>query len=323
MLNRFFLILVSFLFFSCATITLKGTYKLKVKSDIASKIQYHDSTYNLPTEIEVYRSPNPLRFIYIVDTLRIKISIESKLNPTYKYGNIICFPSGFMVDLLSDKRFYYGKILILNPNGVQLDSKKLQLESSKIQSTYNPNQLVKKFVTEVSKFHLSYSIPTACNFYMQPIGQGIKKSVGFGFTFGLDYNYKKNKFISFNVASFVDRFGQFNYSLEDDFSEYERQASDNFSLSDNFKFNRFTLGYGINFSQSNWSYNSVARIDDYFIKTTKLQYNQNFGFVFTGYFQVFKHFLVGVHYRPSILEVAPSTKFSYQHIFGLDYQLKF
>ena len=321
MTQRFFLLFLSFLFFSCASITLESSYKLQVKSDVASKIKYQDSTYNLPAEIEVYRSPKPLLITYIVDSLKTKISVESQLNPTYKYGNLFWFPSGYIVDMFNDKRFYYGKILILNSNTVMLDSKKLLIEPSKELKTYTKNQLVTKFVSEISKFRYYFSFPTACNFYMQPAGQGVKKGVGFGITTGRDYFYKKNKFVSFTVAGFTNKFGTFDFYISD--YEYEKLSETSFSLTDNFKIKRFSLGYGLNFSENNWYFEDKIEIDDFAIRNEKRRFNQNLGFTFNGYFKVFRCFYVGIDYRPSILQVAPSTKFLYQHIFGLDYQFKF
>ena len=323
MIYRLFFLIISFLLFSCASITLESSYKLKVKSDVASKIKYQDSTYNLPTEIEVYRSPKPLLLTYIVDSLKTKISVESQLNPTYKYGNMLCFPSGYIVDMLNDKRFYYGKILILNSNTVMLDSKKLLIEPPKELKTYTKNQLITKFVSEISKFRYHFSIPIACNFYMQPVGQGVKKGVGFGITAGMDYFYKKNKFVSFTVAGFTNKFGFNRYDYLDEFYEYERLSATNFSLTDNFKINRFSLGYGLNFSENNWYFEDRLDIDDFIVRTKKERFNQNLGFVFTGYFKVYKCIHIGVNYRPTILQVDPSTKFLYQHIFGFDFQFKF
>ena len=323
MINKVLLVLVLFMFFSCATIRLDKTYKLEVKSDVASSIKFEDSIYVLPTNIEVYRSERPLKLTYIVDTTKTKVSVKPILHPNYNYGNLITI-SGYLFDHLSEKRFYYGKTLILNPN---IPAKLIEEPLFKSLKEYGNdfvNQFSKSYSTEKGDVHFNFSIPTACNFYMQPIGQGIKKSVGFGVAIGLDYCYKKNKYLSFELAGFVDHFRLFGKSYEDDDDYiFERQSATHYSLTDNFKLKRFSIGYGIAYSENNWYQENVKQIDDYDVIASKIRYNRNLGFVFNGYFHIFKHFLVGVHYRPSILEVAPSTEFSYQHIFGVDYQFKF
>ena len=92
---------------SCASISLEKTYKLEIKSDKISKIQYQDSIYSLPTKIEIYRSTKPLKFTYIADSINHNFEFNAIHNPNFVYGNL--FVGGYHIDLLNPKRFYYGK----------------------------------------------------------------------------------------------------------------------------------------------------------------------------------------------------------------------
>ena len=54
---------------SCGSLSLEKTYKIEIKSDKISKVQYGDSTFNLPIKIKVYRSKKPLKLTYITNSI--------------------------------------------------------------------------------------------------------------------------------------------------------------------------------------------------------------------------------------------------------------
>lgn len=320
---KFFSILVIVLLFcSCASIRLDETYKLQVKSDKKSQVKYQDSTYDLPAEIEVYRSKKPLKIIYIYDSIKKIIKIERKLHPNFIYGNIFIYSMGYFIDLTNSKRFYYGKTIILNPNdSVQVIREPLFDSPLQIGKDIL-NQLTKEYPTKKGNLDFTISIPIATNFEMRPLNQGIKKSVGFGISIGADYYYKKNKFLSLTLSVLADKLKLTSYYDEPPYDN-QKIFSQNISLTDNFKLNRFSLGYGLNFSENGWLYVKSKEFETLFeIKYIK-KYNYNLGFAFNGYYQVFKCFYVGLNYKPTIFQVYPTKKLLYQHVLGIDCQFRF
>ena len=310
------------IFSSCATIRLDKTYKLNVESEEVSKIKYNDSIYNLPTKITVNRSKVPLILTYITDSVNKEITIKRKLHPNFIYGNLPTYFIGYFIDLTNPKRFYYGNTIMLNvKDSVKVIREPLFGKNSKAKEE-NYNLLSKKFINKKGDFKILMSVPLAVNFEMKPENEGIKKSVGWGFTIGANYFYKENKFLSFNFTAITDRL-ILHHCCDTIPYQYEKSTSFNYSISDNFKINRFVLGYGLNFANNSYRFSKGEDFGTYRQITYKYRNNYNLGFVFTGYFEVFKYFSIGLAYRPTILQTYPSTKFLYQHTFGIDYQIKF
>jgi hypothetical protein len=317
----FSILLIVLLFCSCASIRLDETYKLEIKSDKKSKVQYRDSTFNLPAEIEVYRSGKPIKLIFFTDSIKKEYNIKPLLHPNFIYGNIIS-PSCYLIDMYNPKRFYYGKTIILNSK----DSIKVIRESLfKSPILYGKdilNQLTKEYPTKKGKVDFTISIPIATNFEMRPLNEGIKKSVGFGISIGADYYYKKNKFLSLTLSALADKLKLTSYYDQPPYDNH-RIFSQNISLTDNFKINRFSLGYGLNFSENGWQYVKSKELETFFETKYIKKYNYNLGFAFNGYYQVFKCFYVGLNYKPTIFQVYPTKKLLYQHVLGIDCQFRF
>lgn len=320
---RLLLFLISFFMFSCASIRLDETYKLAIKSDKVAKIKYQDSIYNLPAEIEVYRSKTPLKFIYIKDSTQKRIQVKRVLHPNFVYGNIPIYSFGYFIDLMNSKRFYYGKTLIFDANDSIKMIREPLFDSPKVIGLQFVNHFKKVYPNKKGNFAVTISIPTACNFEMRPLDEKIKKSIGFGISIGADYYYKKNKFLTLNFAAFTDRFRFANAYYGEKNYEFEKLFSSNVSLTDNFIINRLTFGYGLNFSKNSWNYEKYEDLETFYSYTRKSKINYNLGFAFTSYYQLFKCFYVGLNYRPTILQTYPTTSFTYNHVFGLDYQFKF
>ncbi len=322
MFKILFSAIIPFLFFSCASIRLDETYKLEVKSDKVSKIKYQDSTYNLPTEIEVYRSKKPLKLVYMTDSIKKKIEVKRILHPNFIYGNILFYGYGYPIDLLNPKRFYYGKTLIINPKDSVKVIREPLFDSPKQIGKNVLNHLTKEYPTKKDQFDFTFSFPIASNFEMRPLNEGTKKSVGFGISLGADYYYKKNKYLSLTFSAFADKLKLTSYYDDLPFDN-ERIFSQNISLTDNFKINRFSLGYGLNFSENGWQYVKSKEFESFYETKYIKKYNYNLGFTFNGYYQLFECFYVGLNYRPTIFQIYPTKKVLYQHVLGLDCQFKF
>ncbi len=321
MICKFFLFIITVFLTSCASSRLDETYKLEIKSDNISKIKFRDSILDLPTEILVFRSEKPIKIVYITDSIKKEYNIKPILHPNFTIGNIIS-PSFYLIDMYNSKRFYYGKTLIINPKDSIKVIKEPLFDSPKQIVKNIANHLTKVYTTKKGQFDFTFSVPIACNFEMRPLNEGIKKSIGFGISIGADYYYKKNKYLSLTFSAFADKLKLTSYYDNPPYDN-ERIFSQNISLTDNFKINRFSLGYGLNFSENGWQYVKSKEFESFYETKYLKKYNYNLGFVFTCYYQLFKCFYVGLNYRPTILQTYPTTVFKYNHVFGLDCQFRF
>ncbi|MDP4276614.1 MAG: hypothetical protein Q8914_03170 [Bacteroidota bacterium] len=135
---------------------------------------------------------------------------------------------------------------------------------------------------------------------------------------GLEYFYKKNRFININVNSASDFFLPIPAAV-DMSGEYEMMSSVYLGLTDNYKFKRFTVGYGLNYSKNIWDLRYYEWGDPTPPTREPIKRaSQSIGFTLNGYHQFGEHFFIGLIYRPSILRVNPTVGFNYEHLISLD-----
>jgi len=86
---------MGFILSSCATIinTKFTTINIYPDSDSVKLIIGKDSVYDLPLTLKVPRSYDDLNLCFVKDSLIDSLSIESKVSPEFKFGNI---PAGFL-----------------------------------------------------------------------------------------------------------------------------------------------------------------------------------------------------------------------------------
>jgi hypothetical protein len=102
--------------------------------------------------------------------------------------------------------------------------------------------------------------------------------------------------------------------------EYALMSSTYLSLMDNYKFKRFSVGYGLNYSRNTWDYRYYARFDSQPptrepVKKT----SQSIGLTINGHYQIGKHFFIGLIYRPTALNVKPTNQFKYEHLISMEF----
>jgi hypothetical protein len=170
---------------------------------------------------------------------------------------------------------------------------------------------------------LFFSLPWVNNFYLQPHQETSKANTGFwGISAGLEYYYKEKKYLSLTGSAVMDFFIPFPAAVY--FSgEVENMYSVNTSLTDNFKFRRFTVGYGLNYSRNTWELVYHDRFDPPPPTREPVSKSSSIiGFTFDGYHQIGKRFYVGLIYRPTLLNIYPDVDFKYEHLISLDFKLK-
>ena len=320
MKNILFLIPIVF-FSSCATLVLRKDYDVKVTTDVPNaKAEILDSIYNLPAEFRIQRSKHDLEIKLIGDSVEKEYLVKASPNGAFLYGNLLWMqvsPATYLIDFTNQKRFYYGKSIFLN------SSDTLKVIRPKISKGYY-DYWTKSFPTNKRQINFTYSLPWVNSFYLQPSQETAKANTGFwGISAGLEYYYKENKFLSLNGSAVMDFFIPFPAAV--DFSgEVENMYSVYTSLTDNYRFRRFTVGYGLNFSKNTWKLVYHDRFDPPpATREPATKSSNSLGFTIDGYHQIGKRFHIGLIYRPTLLNVYPDIDFKYEHLISLDFKWKF
>lgn len=101
---------------SCATVMNEKVQMIHFYSDTNKEnLKIKDSIYSLPLDIQIPRSREDLKVDVLTDSRAVEYTVLSEQDPLFVFGNII-FPLGYIVDLNSDKRFYYKETIYLDYN---------------------------------------------------------------------------------------------------------------------------------------------------------------------------------------------------------------
>lgn len=314
---RYLLIVFVLTLTSCATVLNKKNCNLMVSSNIEnSKIQVFDSTYNLPAKISIRRSKMDLDIKLISDTLTKNYIVKSTTTPRFVYGNLLWYymcPAAYLIDLTNHKRFYYGKFVYLDSNDT---SRVIRPPVSRARNNY----LLKAYPTRKGRINLLLSFPYVNSFYLQPQNERSKSNTGFwGISAGAEYYYKDYKYISLTASTVSDFFLPIPAAV-DIYGEYEMMSSTYLSLSDNYKFKRFTIGYGLNYSRNTWNLTNSGYDDPTLSSRDPIKRtNESLGLTFNVYRQLGEYLFVGLVYRPTFLIVNPIVEYKYEHLLSLDF----
>lgn len=319
MRNLIFLIPI-ILLSSCATLILRKDYDIRVSSNVQNaKAEIQDSVYSLPAEFRIRRSKEDLKIKLLSDSLERNYIVKASPNAAFVYANLICYPIlpiMYGIDFTNQKRFYYGKNIMLNTYDTT------SLIRPKISKGYY-DYWTKNFPTNKGQINLIYSLPWVNSFYLQPYQETSKTNTGFwGISAGLEYYYKEKKYLLLTGSAVMDFFIPFPAAV--DFSgEVENMYSVYTSLTDNYKFRRFTVGYGLNYSRNTWKLVYHDRFDPPPpTREPATKSSNTIGFTFDGYHQIGKRFYIGLIYRPNLLNIYPDVDFKYEHLISLDFKWK-
>jgi len=186
------------------------------------------------------------------------------------------------------------------------------------------NYFSKNFETNKGQIDLHLSLPWINSFYFQPINENSKENIGFiGISIGIDYYHNESQFLSIKGSHVMDFFfpipAPFSYD-----GEMEFMNSTYISFENNHKKNRFTFGYGLNYSINTWNRKDFGKRDDNSAETTIelkdpiLTNNKTIGLTTNIYHQIGKHLRVGLIYRPTLLNIKPNIKLNYEHVISFD-----
>ena len=327
-INKIIAIIIVLNFSSCASITSKKNYEIKITSDISnSKILVNDSlTYNLPANFMVKRSKDSLKLTLFTDSFRKDFIAVPSISRRFLYGNMLFiyfFPVGYLVDLTNKKRLTYGYRININFNDTNIIRAPISASIHKY--------FVKKHIIKINRGKINYKIsfPWLNNFVMKPNNVNYKTNTGFwGISTGLEYFYKTNRYISADVSFVMDFFlpvpAAVRFEGEVEFMNYSYV-----SLSNNYVKNRLNFGYGISFSSNTWDLRYYENFTDEESTCTPVKKIHNtFGLVFSIYHRFnkkirFAQHYIGIVYRPTFITVTPYTYFNYEHLISIDYVWKF
>ena len=301
------ILITSCLFSSCATLINQPIAYMTVKtSKPALIICGTDSveTKKNKAVLTLERSKNPIVLTTISDSLISQITIKSRNSIAYKY-NIFNLGIGALIEKDSPKRYEYPWTVKINPYDT----------TSRVYDYYaTPHK---------GQLNFTYTLPWVNSFYLQPSQETSKANTGFwGISAGLEYYYEDNKFLSLTGSAVMDFFIPFPAAV--DFSgEVENMYSVYSNLMDNFRFRRFTLGYGLNYSRNTWKLVYHDRFDPPPpTREPATKSSNSIGFTIDGYYQIGKRFHIGLIYRPTLLNIKPEVDLKYEHLISIDFAWK-
>lgn len=289
------------LFNSCATIMNAPTTRINVSSDQPIKLVVRGDSYSIKENrtIRVERQKDTLILTATADTLKKVIKLKP-INSYYYYVNAGYFGFGFILDHKSPKRYTYQQNVFIDFN------------SNKTRPDRFPP-------SHKGQVNLIFSLPYINSFFLQPQDEPSKSNTGFwGLSTGLEYYYSSHKFVNLSASVATDFFVTVPAAV-DVRGEYELMRTKYLSLTDNIQFKRFTIGYGINYSQNTWMYSDLRSNDSLLVRKDNVtKSSQSIGLVLNSYFQLGRHFNLGLIYRPTFLNVYPRREIKYEHLVSID-----
>ena len=307
---------------SCATLFSKKSYDLEIASDANSRVKVYDSIYTLPASVQVLRSKDSLPMVLISDTVSKNYILQPSVSPKYLYGNLgfVHFaPLGYLVDLTTVKRFYYGKSVFLTANDTVT-----QL-TTPVGSAYNKTTdylsayYFRRKETRKGQINATLSIPWLTNFYFKPAGEGSRQNTGFlGISTGLEYYHSNRKYISVNASAVMDSWAPVPVPVFQEGS-WESFRAATISATENHQHQRLSFGYGLQYSRNVWRFHNTDY--DPNIPNSKAPFsktNSGLGLAANVYFRALNSFYVGLNYKPTLFTIQPSAGFRYEHVVSVD-----
>ena len=307
---------------SCATILNRKTQVIRVSSTATnSKLHVNDSIYELPALISVVRSKHDLAATLVTDSLERQYTLKPSVGPFFAIWNLAFLqlaPVAYGVDLTNQKRFYYNRNFVLNPDDTT--SVVTTTFAKKYQSF--KNFWTKQYPTNKGQINLNVSIPYVTALAMQPKGREPVSDFGFlAISASADYFYRDNKFVTLSINAAAT--GNLFHAEYFEDAQRESMTSLYASITDNVRVRRFTFGYGLQYSRNLWAlYNRHNMATGQKLPSIELHKNL-LGLSLTSYYQISRLFFIGLKYNPSFADVSSKVKLDYEHTLSVDVMVKF
>ncbi|QCK16788.1 hypothetical protein [Mangrovivirga cuniculi] len=166
-----------------------------------------------------------------------------------------------------------------------------------------------------SDLFFNISLPHLNQFRIKPDGSGLSESGYFGFAFGFDYYYNKNRFINITGGTIT------NFILPIPIPIYAPTNDNEINskyvyLTHNHKIKRNKLGYGIVYANY-----SLDPKDNYDSQPVSIYRSNALGIVGTYHLQLGRAFHMGLIYRPTFISLGNSES-NYEHSLSLEFAWK-
>ena len=293
---------------SCATMMNSPYKKVTVYTTEPSRIVYkYDTikTVNNETILRMERKREISSMVTMTDSIKKSIEIKPR-NSSWFWANLFFNEGiGMLVDMNNLKRYSY-------PNRIYINSADTQSKYYQYSQSDNKGEL-----------HLHLSLPHFNFFHQVPKSENAKNNASFwGLTIGLDYYYSKNQFINFGATYALGLVFPIPASVRL-VGDVEFGSSKYISLSNNYRIGRLAIGYGLSYGIDTWDYRYYHPEDHFSGASVSVTKSHDvFGFIFPTYFQMGKHFNMGVVYRPTFYRPALTKKFAYEHLISIDFAWK-
>lgn len=120
MTYKILLLIILISFSSCATVLNRSKYKIKMDStEKPAQVHLKDTILDLPAKLKIQRSKNDMPIELITNSSNKVFILKSSPSPTFVFGNLLwtyLCPAAYLIDMTNQKRFYYGRSILLDIN---------------------------------------------------------------------------------------------------------------------------------------------------------------------------------------------------------------
>ena len=286
---------------SCATLSNSPAQKIWIATDstithlsVEKSILIDSSIQGSrkPASYIVPRSARELAIHFRLDTIEKTLLLHPRNSFAYWYNILGNYAIGMLVDRDKDKRYAYPAWTYLTKNDTGVHRHRFP--------SIPKGQL---------RLSLGYA-PINILSLKSPEGQYAAFGV-FGLETGLDYFYKKDRYLSLTVgaatsAAPVDHFGK----------GYLRRANTFYAnIRNNYVIGSFDLGYGISMADLQWVRTTLGDT----VNLNKTTNNIGFGLSLSGQYRIGNSFRIGLLCQPNLLNTDHSPTFNYQHYISLNF----
>lgn len=256
--------------------------------------------------LRVARSAQPLKVKLLTGKSANDFWIPSRNSFAFWFNLYANYGLGMLIDSNNPKRYSYPRKVMINP-----------LDPSGQYRLWRP-------LPRHQQFAIKIFVPYFNQFHFRPDREPDTKSNGgfWGLGFGLDFHHQPHQYLSLSLAAQTNFFVPVPAAVEA-IEEYEFVRSEEVAITNNHLLGRFSVGYGISFSNNTWEFRSGSFFSS--VAPTRRPAERataSIGLSFPVHYYTGDHFFFKMHYRPSFWRFSNARPFGYEHLvsfgFGWD-----
>lgn len=298
---------------SCATLMNSRTERIDIHTTQPARVVLAQDTFpqvKNRTKLWVPRSRQPLKVQLLTDSSANTFWINSSNSPAYWLNLYGTYGLGMLVDQNNPKRFSYPSRVFIDP-----------LDPSGTYSRVDPR-------SRLHDWSLRLYVPYINYFQLQPDGESeIKYQTGFwGLAAGLNFYHQADQFAELTLSTQTSFFVPVPAPVRI-IGFYQVADSWHLSLSNVHRLGRFSLGYGLSYSQNTWRSVFLGDFDTPTPPQGSVIISAGaMGLNFPVYYYTGNHFYFSFLYRPSFIRFSDFRPNGYEHLisfgFGWDIHLR-